>query len=482
MTHNKQNDFSDNKGREHFSSRVGFILAAAGSAVGIGNMVGFPVAATKNGGGAFLFIYAIFVLFICLPIMLAEMGLGRKTQSDPHGAYTSIAGAKSPWRFAGWLAVITPFMIGVFYMVITVWILGYLVQALFGNLHVIADPAYFGVFINHGSVFAYLLMVAAIIYFVLVSGVRDGIERAARLMMPALFFMLIGLVAFVLSLDNAMAGVQFFLIPDFSKIDGGVITGALSQAFFSLSLGMGILITYGSYLRQKDNLVGASKLVLITDTAVAFTAGLMVLPAIFAIHPNTNPAELSESSVAMIFTFLPQIFLALSATIGYVAASAVAVIFFLLVFVAAITSLVSIIEVPTATIVRKYAISRKKALAVLAMTMGVLTLFATASFGMVHLFTDFVSYGGSRHSFFDLIYDVFYDTVLPLNGLLICLFVVWHWKKANFHAALNEGAINYQGGFLQKYISFSLTTFIPVILAIVFINTVLGKFFGMAMF
>ncbi|RUO27459.1 sodium-dependent transporter [Aliidiomarina sanyensis] len=468
--------------REHFSSRIGFILAAAGSAVGIGNMVGFPVAATKNGGGAFLLIYALFVVFICLPIMLAEMGLGRKTQSDPHGAYTAIAGRKSPWRFAGWLAVLTPFMIGVFYMVITVWILGYLVQTLFGNLTVIADPAYFGVFINHGSVFAYLLMVAAIVYMVLVSGVRDGIERAARLMMPALFVMLLALVVFVLTLDNAMAGVQFFLIPDFSKIDGGVVSGALSQAFFSLSLGMGILITYGSYLRQKDNLVGASKMVLVTDTAVAFTAGLMVLPAIFAINPNTNPAELSESSVAMIFTFLPQIFLALSATIGYAGASVVAVIFFLLVFVAAITSLVSIIEVPTATIVRKYSISRQKALGVLALTMGVLTLIATASFGMVNFFTDFVSYGGSSHSFFDLIYDVFYDTVLPLNGLLICLFVVWHWKKTNFHAALNEGAVKYQGGFLQKYISFSLTTFIPVILAIVFINTVLGKFFGMAFF
>ncbi|TRW47981.1 sodium-dependent transporter [Aliidiomarina halalkaliphila] len=468
--------------REHFSSRIGFILAAAGSAVGIGNMVGFPVAATKNGGGAFLLIYALFVVFICLPIMLAEMGLGRRTQSDPHGAYIAIAGAKHPWRFAGWLAVITPFMIGVFYMVITVWILGYLVQTLFGNLDVIANPEYFGVFINHGSVFAYLLMVAAIVYMVLVSGVRGGIERAARLMMPALFVMLIALVIFVLTLDNAFAGVQFFLIPDFSKVDGGVISGALSQAFFSLSLGMGILITYGSYLRQKDNLVGASKLVLITDTAVAFTAGLMVLPAIFAINPDTNPAELSESSVAMIFTFLPQIFLALSGTIGYLGASIVAVIFFLLVFVAAITSLVSIIEVPTATIVRKYNITRQKALGVLALTMGVLTLIATASFGMVAFFTDFVGYGGNRHSFFDVIYDVFYDTVLPLNGLLICLFVVWHWKKNNFHDALNEGAVKYRGGLLEKYVSFSLTTFIPAILAIVFINTVLGKFFNAAFF
>jgi NSS family neurotransmitter:Na+ symporter len=468
--------------REHFSSKLGFILAAAGSAVGIGNMVGFPVAATKNGGGAFLLIYAIFVAFICLPIMLAEMGLGRKSQSDPHGAYTTIAGARSKWRFAGWLAVLTPFMIGVFYMVITVWILGYFLQTVFGNLDAIADPAYFGTFINDYSIFLYLIVVAAIVHFILVGGVRGGIERAARLLMPSLFIMLVGLVIFVLTLDNAFAGVEFFLVPDFSKVDGSVISGALSQAFFSLSLGMGILITYGSYFRQRDDLVGSAKLVAITDSIVAFVAGLMILPAIFVFDPSTNPQELSESSVAMIFTFLPQIFLALQATLGYAGASAVAALFFLLVFFAAITSLVSIIEVPTATIVRKYNVTRKRALGVLALTMGTLTLVAMASFGMLSFFTELLTYGGRPRSFFDVIYDVFYDTVLPLNGLLICLFVIWSWKRNNFHEALAEGNASYAKSWLRKYISFSLTTFIPVILAVVFINTILSIFFSAPLF
>lgn len=468
--------------REHFSSKLGFVLAAAGSAVGIGNMVGFPVAATKNGGGAFLLIYALFVAFICLPIMLAEMGLGRKSQSDPHGAYTTLAGAKSKWRFAGWLAVLTPFMIGVFYMVITVWILGYFLQTVFGNLDAIADPDYFGTFINDYSIFLYLIVVAAIVHFILVGGVRGGIERAARLLMPSLFIMLVGLVIFVLTLDNAFAGVKFFLVPDFSKVDGGVISGALSQAFFSLSLGMGILITYGSYFRQRDDLVGSAKLVAITDSIVAFVAGLMILPAIFVFDPNTNPQELSESSVAMIFTFLPQIFLALQETLGYGGASVVAALFFLLVFFAAITSLVSIIEVPTATIVRKYNVSRKRALGVLALTMGTLTLIAIASFGMISFFTELLTYGGGPRSFFDVIYDVFYDTVLPLNGLLICLFVVWSWKRNNFHNALAEGNASYSTSWLRKYISFSLTTFIPVILAVVFLNTILSIFFSAPLF
>lgn len=468
--------------REHFSSRIGFILAAAGSAVGIGNMVGFPVAATKNGGGAFLVIYALFVVFLCIPIMLAEMGLGRRTQSDPQGAYVGIAGASSKWRFAGWLAVLTPFMIGVFYMVVTVWILGYLIHSLTGGLDVIADPAYFGTFINSNMVFVYLIGVAAVIYAILVMGVRNGIELAARIMMPALFVMLVVMVGFVLTLDNAFEGVKYYLIPDFSAINGTVISGALSQAFFSLSLGMGILITYGSYLRKHDDLIGSAKMVAIADSLVAFTAGLMILPAIFAFNPETNPSDLSDSSVGMIFTFLPMIFMELQSSIGYFGASAVASLFFLLVFFAAITSLVSIIEVPTATLVRKYNISRAKALGTLALTMGVLTLFAMASFGMLEHFTSFVSYGGKDKSFFDLLEDVFYNTVLPFNGLLICLFVVWHWKQDKFNASLGEGNTRFAGSFLQKYMNFSLRTFIPVILAVIFINTVLDIYFGMPLF
>ena len=166
--------------------------------------------------------------------------------------------------------------------------------------------------------------------------------------MPALFAMLLGLVVFVLTRDNAMAGVEFYLIPDFDKINANVINGALSQAFFSLSLGMGILITYGSYINRKTDIVGSAKLVALTDTAVAFVAGLMVMPAIFSFNPSIDPSELSDSSVSLIFVFLPKLFLALQATVGYFFASAIASVFFLLVFFAALTSLVSIIEVPVA--------------------------------------------------------------------------------------------------------------------------------------
>lgn len=468
--------------REHFSSRIGFILAAAGSAVGIGNLVGFPVNAAKNGGGAFLLMYAVFVFLICLPVMIAEMAVGRKTDKEPVGAYKTLSGGSRGWGAAGFLGVLTPFMIAVFYMVITVWIFGYIALTFMGKLDYLASTGGFGEFINSPYLFVAMIVVAAVVNFILVAGVKEGIERASKILMPTLFVMLFIMVIFVLTLDNAFAGVKFFIIPDASKITPAVINGALSQAFFSLSLGMGILITYGSYINRKTDIVGSAKLVAITDTGVAFTAGLMILPAVFSFNPNVNPAELSDSSVSLIFTFLPKIFLALQTSIGYIGASAIAIFFFLLVFFAAITSLVSILEVPVSYLVTEKNHSRKKALSILMMTAGVLTLFATVSFGMVPFFTEFTSYAGGVKSFFDVVYDIFYDTILPLNGFLLCMFVSYRWKKHNLSQELSVGNEHYKGSWVEKYINFSLGTFIPVIVFGIFINTVAQKFFGYNLF
>ncbi|GAB0109537.1 sodium-dependent transporter [Pseudoalteromonas distincta] len=468
--------------REHFSSRLGFILAAAGSAVGIGNLVGFPVSATKNGGGAFLLVYALFVAFICLPVMMAEMAMGRKAQKDPLGSYKVLANNDKKWKVAGFLAVLTPFMIAVFYMVITVWIFGYLTQTALGNLDSLAEPAHFGTFINSYTVFGYMAVVVIIVNAILLGGVKQGIEKAAKFIMPALLVMLLALVVYVLTLDNAMAGVEYYVIPDFSKMSASVLNGALSQAFFSLSLGMGILMTYASYISKKDDIVGSAKMVAITDSLVAFVAGLMVLPAIFSFDPNTDPASLSDSSVSMIFVYLPKILLALQNDIGYVGASIVAFSFFLLVFFAAITSLVSIVEVPTATLSDRKGISRKKALGILTIVTGILTIMCTASFGMIDSLTSFTSYGGVSKSFFDIIVDVFYDTILPLNGLMVCLFVMYRWKKVRLTQELSLGSPNYAGSFMEKYVNFSLSTFIPIILLVILVNTIATKFFALKIF
>jgi NSS family neurotransmitter:Na+ symporter len=377
--------------REQFGSRLGFILAAAGSAVGIGNLVGFPVGAAKNGGGAFLMMYAIFVVAICLPVMIAEMTIGRASQKDPLGALTSLSGGNKGWRLAGWLSIITPFMIAVFYLVITVWIFGYLVESSIGNLDILANPATFDNFITGNSLFVYMTGVLAIVYLILQGGVKQGIEKAAKILMPALFVMLIGMVIFVLTRDNAMAGVKFYLVPDFDKISASVVNAALSQAFFSLSLGMGIMITYGSYIDKRSDLPSSAKLVALTDTAVAFTAGLMILPAIFSFNPSVDPSELSESSISMIFSYLPQIFLALQSSLGYFGASAVASIFFLLVFFAAITSLVSIFEVPVAALMSEKGMQRKSSLLICGGLLVVFALMCAFSFGLFDFFTSFIS-------------------------------------------------------------------------------------------
>lgn len=467
--------------REQFGSKLGFILAAAGSAVGIGNLVGFPVNATKNGGAAFLILYALFVVLICLPVMLAELSLGRHTQRNPIGAYKRLAPDSFLWRAGGWLSVITPFMITVFYMVITVWILGYFAGTVMGDLDKLAQADYFGRFITSNKVYFYLIALASLIVLILYRGVAEGIERGAKIMMPMLFFMLIGLVIFVLTLDNAFSGVKYYLVPDINKLTPTVVSGALSQAFFSLSLGMGILITYGSYMKKGDSIASSGKMVALADTGVAFCAGLLIIPAIFSFNPNTNTAELSNSSISLIFSFLPKIFLALQSSIGYFGASLVAGIFFLLVFFAALTSQVSIMQVPLATLQDELCYSRKQSLMILCLAAGLFTLCCILSFGKVNFLTDFMQYAGKSKSFFDVTIDVFYETILPLNGLIVCLFVTYKWKKANFDSELELGDPHYKGSLLERYVNLSLSTIIPLVLFLIFINTVALKYFGISL-
>ena len=464
--------------REKFSSRLGFVLATAGSAVGIGNLVGFPVNAAKNGGGAFLLIYLTFVFFICLPVLMAELAMGRHTRSNPVGAYSQIAQHQRFWRLPGMLKIITPFMIAVFYMVITVWLFVYLVMSASGQLDYLARPDSFNNTINSPYSFFAMLLVGAMVFFILSSGVQRGIERAAKVLMPSLFIMLLVLVVFVLSLDNALDGARFFIVPDITKLNAGVINNALSQAFFSLSLGMGILITYGSYLDKKDNILKAGSMVAVADTSVAFIAGLLILPAIFSFNPQVNTAELSDSSVSLIFVLLPNIFLTLQDTIGFFGAHTIATVFFLLVFFAAITSLVSIIEVPVAYLIDEKNITRRRALMLLALTGGALVIMSALSFGALTVFTEFTAYAGQSKSVFDVIIDIFYDTILPLNGLMVCLFVSFRWRHHQLTQELALGNNSYSGSWLDKYIRFSLSSFIPAILLLIFCNTVAQKFFA----
>ena len=458
--------------RGQFSSKIGFILAAAGSAVGLGNVVAFPVMASKNGGAAFLIIYLFFIAFICYPVMMAEISMGRHTNRNPVGAFSQLSAGHQGWRLAGILAIVTPFMIAVFYTVITVWLVVYIKEIAFGRLDLLSNESMFGEVVARPSLFGYLFGLLCLIFTILLGGVKGGIERLARVLMPTLAVMLVALTLFVLTLDNAVAGIRYYLVPDFSRMNLSVVNGALSQAFFSLSLGMGILITYGSYFNRQDNIPQSTRMVAVADTSIAFFAGLLILPAIFAFDPNTNTDDLSTSSVGLIFSFLPQIFLSMQSAVGYLGASVVAFLFFSLVFFAALTSLVSIIEIPISCWIDELKLSRKKAVFLQA---GLLTFFAipaVMSLGISEYFTNFTSYGGVTKSFFDLVSDVFYETILPFVGFTVCIFCVYRWKLEGLSSEISKGDPNYAGSSLEKYINFSLGTIIPFVLLLVFISTV----------
>lgn len=463
--------------RGQFSSRLGFVLAAAGSAVGLGNLVAFPVMASKNGGAMFLIVYLLFVALICYPVLLAEIAIGRKTRRNPVGAFKSLAGEKSSWRWAGRLAILTPFMIAVFYTVVTVWIVIFMVRAFTGDLEQLAHPSAFTEMVSSPSLFGWFVVVQILTYGILLGGVKGGIERLAKVAMPILFVMLILLIIFVLTLDDAMLGVRYYLIPDFSQFNGGVLNAALNQAFFSLSLGMGIMITYGSYFSRQDNIVGSGRMVAVADTGVAFLAGLLTLPAIFAFNPATNPDELSSSSISLTFTYLPQIFLSMQDVVGYVGASMVAGSFFVLVFFAALTSLVSILEIPISYMIDEHNFSRRKAVLIQATLVSLFAILAAMSLGISPFLTEFTYYGGGSRSFFDLIADTFSEVILPLVGFMACIYCAYRWREG-FADELSQGDNSYRGSLLSRYISFSLRTFVPVVLLFVFINSVAQKYFA----
>ncbi len=464
--------------RGQFSSRLGFILSAAGSAIGLGNLIAFPVLASKNGGAVFLVVYLLCVTLVCMPVLMAEVALGRHTQRNPVGAFSALARHAPMWRLAGKLAILTPFMIAVFYTIVTGWVITYLFRAMTGDLEVLAQPDEFNRAINSPLLFVYLAVLQIVVFGVLLSGVKKGIERQARILMPGLFLMLIGLIVFVLTLDNASAGLRYYLVPDFSQLDSRVVNAALNQAFFSLSLGMGIMITYGSYFSRSDSIPASSRLVSVMDTSAAFLAGLLILPAIFSFNPQTNPEELSTSSIGMIFNYLPQIFLSMQESVGYVGASLFATVFFALVLFAAFTSLVSILEIPIAYLIDEWGFSRLKAVLIQAALVTFFALFAAMSFGISPFLTDFIPYGGMQKSFFDLLADTFSEVILPFVGFLVCMVVALRWRSADFSAELATGDPHFRGSFTERYVNFSLRTFVPVILLLVFLNSASQKYFS----
>ncbi|MBN2365543.1 MAG: sodium-dependent transporter, partial [Calditrichaeota bacterium] len=332
---------SNTNDRGEWSSKIGFVLAAAGSAIGLGNIWRFPYVTGLNGGAAFVFVYLICIFIIGLPYLYAELVLGRFMQKNPVGAIHSLKPG-SAWILVGGLGIVTGLFILSYYAVIAGWTFGYIFKMLIPN------TVTFGEFVANP-----LLVIGLFAFFVFITvavvhgGVQGGIEKWSKILMPVLFFLLVVLIIYSNFLPGSGKGLSFYLKPDFSKINGQVILAALGQAFFSLSLGMGLMVTYGSYISKDDNLISSGFYVALADTAIAIMAGLIIFPALFAMGQNP------EAGPGLVFNVFPAIFgsMPLGTLVG--------VIFFILLSIAALTSTISLLEVPTAYLVDEKGLARK---------------------------------------------------------------------------------------------------------------------------
>ena len=457
--------------RGKFSGRIGFIAAAAGSAVGLGNIWRFPYETGENGGAAFLLIYLICMVLIGFPVMVGEISIGRNTQLNAFGAYKKIGGAK--WGLLGYWGIISAVMFLSVYNVIAGWAFAYFIQMINGVLMATENfgEHFTSQIADVTDLFFYSLGFMVLTAVIVSRGIKKGIESASRVLMPALFIMLIGLIVYSFTLDNAMDGIKFYLIPDLSKVTLSTIYNALGQAFFSLSLGMAALVTFGSYISKKENIVTSAALVTFTDTTVAFLAGLLIFPLVFSqgLSPSAGPG--------LVFVVLPGIFASLG-VIGPIIGAA----FFLLLCFAPLTSTISLLEIPVSYLVDEKGYSRKKVVVFTALLVFIIGIPSMLSYGAVDYFTNFTFYEGKVKNVLDVVFDIFSDVGLPLGGFLMTIFISTKWKTANFNKELEEGNPGYMGSFMQKYLNFALTIFAPAFLGLMFLITVLQKFFGVQIF
>ncbi len=444
--------------RDGFGSRFGVLVAVAGSAVGLGNLWRFPYMVGNNGGAAFIILYLFFVILLCLPIMFSEFVIGRRTQSNAFGAIKKIA-PKSAWLSIGVISVVASICIMAFYSVVGGWTLEYIFKS-FTPGFLTSDGASLARQFDGFSqssfmpVFTHLLFLS-ISALIVAAGVKNGIEKYSKILMPVLFLLVLLLAVRSLTLEGSAEGVRFLLHPDFSKITGQTMLAALGQAFFSLSLGMGCIITYGSYINKKENLFKISFMSAAADTGFAILAGLAVMPAVFAfgISPGQGPS--------LVFITLPQIFAQMP--LGGI----VSVAFFFILLIAAITSAISLLEVVVAYFTEELKMSRKVAVIVTFIIIGFFGTFSSLSQGVLKESTVF------GKTFFDLFDYTSSNILLPVGGLLVVLFVGWRMKKADVLDELTSGGTVALRKSLFSGIMLVIKFLAPIAISIVLLNSIL---------
>lgn len=439
--------------RDGFGSKLGIIAAAAGSAVGLGNIYRFPCELGNNGGGAFLLVYLLIVLCLGVPVMLSEFIIGRRAQKNPIGAFKMLR-PHSGWPVIGYMGVLCAFIIMAFYSTVAGWTLEYIVKAV-GNqfqgkeLSVIEQE--FSDF--HEMGWKNVLWQGVFIFltgFVVFKGVADGIEKYAKILMPVLVIILVVLGIRAVTLPGAREGLAFLFRPDFSKITGSVLISALGQAFFSLSMGMGVLITYGSYIQKNDNLTTTALSVTLSDTLIAVLAGVVIFPAAFSF--GVQPT----AGMGLVFNTLPMIFNQMAG--GYF----FCIIFFVLLAVAALTSTISLLEVIVAYLVEELHLKRRMATVVASLGCMALGVFASLSLKSDTAFTI------AGMSFFDSLDFISAKVLLPLGAFFIVVFVGWIMGKTTFNEEItNDGKLKLS---IKGVIFFIIKYLAPLAIAVIFIS------------
>lgn len=444
--------------REHWKSQIGFILASAGSAIGLGSIWRFPYITGEYGGGAFVIVYLVCIVLIGIPVMLCEFALGRRTQRDPVGAYAALSGNNRFWKLVGFMGVASGFIILAYYSVVGGWTIAYTLKSLTGQIAQFTTPdsawQEFLSFTAHPlwPLFfhaVFMVLCVAVVY----GGVRKGIERVNDVLMPALFVILIAMIIRALTLPGAGAGVEFFLKPDFSKLTAKAWLIAIGHGFFTLSLGMGAMITYGSYVDRKTDLWSATLWIIFLDTAVSMMAGLAIFPVVFAM--GADPA----GGPGLIFKVLPAVFNKMPGG-TYLWST----LFFFLLVIAALASGLSLLEVVTAHLVDK-GYDRKKTAVWAGFLIFLLGIPCSLSFGVL---SEYKIFG---RNFFDTLDYFAANILLPLGGLLVCVFVGWVWGSSHsFHeiASGSEEVHEHKHKWLKCW-SFFVRYLTPLAMAVVFI-------------
>lgn len=456
--------------RANFGTKLGIILATAGSAVGLGNVWRFPYMTGQNGGAAFILIYIACVFILGIPCMLNEFIIGRRAQANTARSYARLANG-TPWRLIGLFGVFTGFLITGYYVVVSGWCLQYIYASAAGHLTGDTDyvKTYFETFSSHPwKPIMWMLIFMLICHFIISRGVEKGIEKGSKMMMPLLFILLVVIAVASCMLPGAGKGISFLFNPDFSKVDGNVLLGGLGQAFYSLSVGMGCLCTYASYFKKDTHLTKSAVQIVSIDSLVAILAGLMIFPAFFAIYPNAHEL-MSDPSLSsqycgpgLVFITLPSVFQQAFSGVPFLG-EVVALLFYALLSLAALTSLMSLHEVSTAFFHEELKISRRWGATLVTILCAVIGVFCSLSFGDGR---EWLMLGGkSLFNWFDFLTGQIF---LPTGGLLTCLFLGWYVPKQIVKDEFTNGG-TLRGRFFGIYL-FAVRYVCPICILLVFLH------------